>query len=238
MKWQGPEKAFPAELGSFNHRAEAFYRAHAEDPENYYVLEAKRKQLQRVSVLVWNTPEKVWSRLVTILNKFHGGAGANIMDYLNEAIALENAWKTECLRTHVNTNNPKYMEIQGNFVLQKAESSDFNSYFSVWEHYKDALSLSHVMSRLEIREKFFSWCNRNVNFLMDGFQPQQALTQMHNLSLMILGNMRKYWDKKIQSIVMYEALKFCVPTESRLGRSTTGATMTGSFVSRGWRQPS
>lgn len=85
MKWQGPEKAFPAELGSFNHRAEAFYRAHAEDPENYYVLEAKRKQLQRVSVLVWNTPEKVWSRLVTILNKFHGGAGANIMDYLNEA---------------------------------------------------------------------------------------------------------------------------------------------------------
>lgn len=127
-----------------------------------------------------------------------------------QAIALENAWKTECLRTHVNANNPKYMEIQGNFVLQKAESSDFNSYFSVWEHYKDALSLSHVMSRLEIREKFFSWCNRNVNFLMDGFQPQQALTQMHNLSLMILGNMRKYWDKKIQSIVMYEALKFCV----------------------------
>ena len=227
MKWQGPEKQFPAHLGSFNHRAAAFYAAYREDPGNHYVQEALQKKLQRVCVLVWNVPPAVWKKIIVILNKYHGGSGANIMDYMNEAVALEASWKCECARTHVNTNNPRYAELQATHILGKAQSSDFNGYFRLWEHYKDTLSLVHLLARLEIKEQFFTWCNKRVNFLMDGFSPQACLTQMHSLSLMIMGNLRKFWDRRVQSIVMFEALKFCVGALTSKGLVGKWLTVTG-----------
>ena len=169
------------------------------------------KKLQRVCVLVWNVPEAVWKKLIAVLNNFHNGSGANIMDFMLEAKALEAAWKADCSRTHVNTNNPRYMELQADFILGKSKTSDFNNYFRVWEHYKDVLALVSLLDRLDIRDKFFSWCNQRVNFLKDGFMPQPCLTQMHSLSIIIMGNMRKFWDKKVIAIIVFEALKFCAP---------------------------
>jgi hypothetical protein len=40
--------------------------------------------------------------------------------------------------------------------------------------------------------------------------PQKIVTMMHNLTLLIMGHMRKYYPKSLQSIVVLEALKFTV----------------------------
>lgn len=210
MRFRSAQKEFPVELGSFNHRAEALYRAHAECPENFYVKSAIERGLQRVSILDSRTPNSIWSKVISVLNGFHKGAGSNIMDYLQEALRLESHWRADCQKTFLSSSNPRYMELQATFILAKSASSDFSGYFKTWSNYQDALALAHCLDRFQIREPLFKWFNQNVNFLKDGFEALPCLSQMHQLCLIIQGTMRKYYDKQLIGIMIYEALKFCV----------------------------
>jgi hypothetical protein len=71
------------------------------------------------------------------------------------------------------------------------------------------VSLANTLNRLGIKESFEEWCNCNVEFL-EAMVPQKIVTMMHNLTLLIMGHMRKYYPKSLQSIVVLEALKFTV----------------------------
>ncbi|CAK9044482.1 Uncharacterized protein (Fragment) [Durusdinium trenchii] len=188
----------------------ALYRAHAECPENFYVKSAIERGLQRVSILDSRTPNSIWSKVISVLNGFHKGAGSNIMDYLQEALRLESHWRADCQKTFLSSSNPRYMELQATFILAKSASSDFSGYFKTWSNYQDALALAHCLDRFQIREPLFKWFNQNVNFLKDGFEALPCLSQMHQLCLIIQGTMRKYYDKQLIGIMIYEALKFCV----------------------------
>lgn len=51
LKWKDSERTFPAEAGTFNHRAEAFYRSFESNPENALVQEVARRGLKSVKFL-------------------------------------------------------------------------------------------------------------------------------------------------------------------------------------------
>ena len=69
----------------FNHRAEAFYRCHADSPDNQNVMDAKERGLRKVRVLHWATPEPVLNKVVALLNSFHEGSAENHFDVMQEA---------------------------------------------------------------------------------------------------------------------------------------------------------
>lgn len=210
MRWKNDQKLYPTELGSFNHRAEAMYRACEEAPDNFYVKVALERGLQRVSILHHKTPNGIWEKVIQVLNSFHKGSGSNLMDFMQEALKLEASWKADCQRTFLTTSNPRYMELQSQFILAKSQSSDFMGFFKNWQNYSDTLSLVHTLQRRDIKDSLFKWLNQNVNFLKEGFEAMPCISQMHQLSLIIQGNMRKYWDKRVISIVLFESLKYCV----------------------------
>lgn len=51
FKWLSPERGFPVSAGTFNHRAEALYRACAEQPDHPLVSNAVSKGLKRVKMM-------------------------------------------------------------------------------------------------------------------------------------------------------------------------------------------
>lgn len=97
-----------------------------------------------------------------------------------------------------------------NLMCTKA-SADYNRFFTQWEHYKDCLAFAHILEKLDIKDNFYAWCNKNVDFLHESVQPQKVITMAHQLVLLFANHLRKFYCKRTQGIVILEALKFCVP---------------------------
>ena len=120
MKYRSAEHELPLQALSFNHRAEAFYRANVDHPESLFVQSVKDKGLTRVPVLHHGTSERVLSRLVKVMNAFHEGSGDSMLDYLDEALELEASWKCYSSINRITTHNPRYLSLQQTYVLQMA----------------------------------------------------------------------------------------------------------------------
>lgn len=61
-----------------------------------------------------------------------------------------------------------------------------------------------------LRDSFCSWSNRFVDFLDAKCDPQSALSLMHSLTILIEGNMKRFYEPALISICVEQALKFCV----------------------------
>lgn len=85
MKWRTSEKKYPLLALGFNHRAESFYRAASDQPDNANVKDCLARGLKKVRVLHWQTPDVVQQKIVTLLNQFHEGSGENHYDVMQEA---------------------------------------------------------------------------------------------------------------------------------------------------------
>lgn len=123
MMHRGKDCGYPLHALSFNHRAEAFYEADFEQPDLATVSSVREKGLAKVSILHHGTGQRVAARLVQLMNLFHGGSGASFLDYMDEAVKLENAWKAYSAKNRLTTHNPKYLQLKQNFVLTTAVSS-------------------------------------------------------------------------------------------------------------------
>ena len=88
FRWKTSAREFPLLAGGFNHRAEALYRCVRDHGENHLLQDALKRGLRKVKILHWSTPLHVFSRVVSLLNQFHNGAGSNHYDLLNEAGAV------------------------------------------------------------------------------------------------------------------------------------------------------
>lgn len=111
--------------------------------------------------------------------------------------------------------------ICANLMCTKA-SADYNRFFTQWEHYKDCLAFTHILEKLDIKDNFYSWCNKNVDFLHESMQPQKVITMAHQLVLLFSNHLRKFYCKRTQGVVILEALKVCVPPLVALESTSVG----------------
>lgn len=62
---------------------------------------------------------------------------------------------------------------------------------------------------LLLRDKFCDWSRANVNFLDTKLEPAGVLSVRHTLALVIENSMKKFYEKELVGITIFEALKFC-----------------------------
>ena len=66
-RWLDQAKSYPAEAGTFNHRAEALYRAASEAPDNQLVMDVVKKGLQKVRVMTLVTVRRSAARFCYVM---------------------------------------------------------------------------------------------------------------------------------------------------------------------------
>ena len=119
VKWTTKGHTYPVHMGAYNHRAEAFYRCQESFPDNGNVQLAAARGLVGVTCLSHKTPDVVFAKAIRILNEFHGGSGASVLDYFQEATDLEASWKADCFSSGLTSANPKYASLYEDFVVKK-----------------------------------------------------------------------------------------------------------------------
>ena len=103
----------------------------------------------------------------------------------------------------------------------KAPKAAFSGYSKLAPHwhyskkiqtsfYQEILFLHTVCFLILARESFCQWSNRFVDFLDAKCDAQQALNLMHSMVLLLEGNMKKFYDHRLVSLTVEQALKFCV----------------------------
>lgn len=123
---------------------------------------------------------------------------------------MESAWKAECHLTKLNTYNPRYGQAYDEFVMAKSSSSDYNNYFRAKLQYYNALALAHNLQNFGIYERTESWANAFVDFLDPQYSPHGVISQMHALSLMIIGGQKRFTSKQKTAELVFESMKACV----------------------------
>lgn len=94
-------RAPPARAITFNHRAEAFYRAKALAPDNLFVQGAQNLGLVGCRMLSARTPSPIIRYLMAYHNSFHGGSGVSFLEMGTEAVEVETKWKAACQNTGI-----------------------------------------------------------------------------------------------------------------------------------------
>ena len=61
------------------------------------------------------------------------------------------------------------------------------------------------------RDEFKLWCNGTVDFLDTRFNSFATVGVMHEITLLIVGSMKRFYDKKEIGLVLLQAIKFCAP---------------------------
>ena len=120
FKFRTADKAWPCEAGTWNHRAEAVYRAAAENSEHENVKPVLARGLKAVKFVHWRIPPKVWQRFIHTHNSFHQGSGANFIDHLEESVAIESEWELETSKSGLHSANPRYKTAYKDFLLAKS----------------------------------------------------------------------------------------------------------------------
>ena len=173
-------------------------------------LEAWRK----VKVLDERTPDCVFKKVIVLLNAFHQGSGENHLDFLAEALGIEHAWRAECRVTQLNTYNPRYAAAYDSFIMSKATSPEFNGFFKAKNPYYTALALAHHLQNYNVYERVIQWSHAFVDFLDARYDPQSTINAMHALTSLIVTSQKKYCPKAKIGIIIFEAVKACVPVLS------------------------
>lgn len=122
FKFKTQHKQWPVEAGTWNHRAEACYRAFQDAPQSDNVRPVLCRGLVAVKFIHWRIPGKIWQRFIVTHNTFHKGSGSNFQDYLEDALAQEAEWERYVSHLGMHSSNPSYKATYKDFVMR-------NSYF-------------------------------------------------------------------------------------------------------------
>ncbi|CAE7569950.1 unnamed protein product [Symbiodinium sp. CCMP2592] len=232
FRYRTADHTLPLSAGGFNHRAEAFYRCRDEQPDHPMVQNALTRGLRKVKVLHERTPDCVFKKVIVLLNAFHQGSGENHLDFLAEALGIEHAWRAECRVTQINTYNPRYSAAYDAFILSnKGSSPEFNGFFKQKNPYYTALALAHHLQNYGVYDKVVQWTNAFVDFLDPRYEPQNTINTMHAITSLIVTSQKKYCLKAKIGIIIFEAVKACVPVSPH--SRAVGRTLSFSFEKGG-----
>ncbi|CAK9003978.1 unnamed protein product [Durusdinium trenchii] len=219
FKFRTTERKFPIESGTWNHRLEACYRAMSEQPHNLNVSSVMDRGLRSVKLVHPDIPWQIWERFINAHNTFHRGSAANFLEYMQETIKIEASWEHECLRTGLHSHNPRYKSYYRDFVMKTS------MFFSEWDPFRKALSLTHILIKFKIWEELKKFFNSTVDFLNSDLDPNAVIACMHQLTLLITGNLQKYWKQEHTGILLSHALRHCVQPLVYLMRKNTQNTL-------------
>ncbi|CAK9101335.1 Uncharacterized protein (Fragment) [Durusdinium trenchii] len=178
--------------GTWNHRAEAVYRAAQEFASHENVALVLKRGLVHVKFAHWRIPSKVWQRFIVTHNSFHQGSGQNFQEYLEDALNCESEWERHVSKTGMHSSNPKYRQTYRDF----------------------ALSLAHMLqNRYQIWLECKSFWNKHVDYISNEttMEPLAVINAMHSLALLLVGNLSKFYEGPIIGIFLKHALRHCVP---------------------------
>lgn len=125
FKFKGPEPSWPCQAGTWNHRAEAVYRAAQEFASHENVAPVLKRGLVHVKFVHWRIPSKVWQRFIVTHNSFHQGSGQNFQEYLEDALNCESEWERHVSKTGMHSSNPKYRQTYRDFVVEQSSLDAF-----------------------------------------------------------------------------------------------------------------
>ncbi|CAK9029468.1 unnamed protein product [Durusdinium trenchii] len=153
--------------GTWNHRAEAVYRAAQEFASHENVAPVLKRGLVHVKFVHWRIPSKVWQRFIVTHNSFHQGSGQNFQEYLEDALNCESEWERHVSKTGMHSSNPKYRQTYRDF----------------------ALSLAHMLqNRYQIWLECKSFWNKHVDYISNEttMEPLAVINAMHSLALLLV----------------------------------------------------
>ena len=125
FRWKTSHKSWPCEAGSWNHRAEAVYRAESEQPHSSNVQPVIRRGLVQVKFVHHQIPVRIWQRFINVHNTFHKGSGENFQDYLEDTLVQESEWELEASKLCMHSQNPSYKSAYRDFVLERRDLFQF-----------------------------------------------------------------------------------------------------------------
>ena len=95
--------------------------------------------------------------------------------------------------------------------MSKATSPEFNGFFKAKNPYYTALALAHHLQNYNVYERVIQWSHAFVDFLDARYDPQSTINAMHALTSLIVTSQKKYCPKAKIGIIIFEAVKACVP---------------------------
>ena len=110
MHWRNDKKELPVFALSYNHRAQAFYRADRDFPDNKNTDLVRKRGLKRCRILASWCPPFVLEFLSAQHNKYHKGSGASVIEICKTALRLEASWRASCETTGMSSSNPAYQK--------------------------------------------------------------------------------------------------------------------------------
>ena len=102
-------------------------------------------------------------------------------------------------------------------------------YFKDWDLFRKSLSLMHNLERrYGILEELKQYWLTSVDYIDSQMDAGAVISCMHQLVLLIVGNMANYYPQKAISIMLVHALKHCV---RNLGDEMVQVKSDGELVS-------
>ena len=83
-------------------------------------------------------------------------------------------------------------------------------HFRDWDNYRKTLSLAHSLKKYGIYDSVKAYWHSAVDFLvLTADDCPTILSAMHQLTLLICGNMSKYYSNDMIGIMIEHGLRFC-----------------------------
>ncbi|CAK0791474.1 unnamed protein product [Prorocentrum cordatum] len=205
MQW-GPSKTFPVRALTWNHLKEAFYKAHAEQPDNPYVqiaLKAGLKNGNRRKGFL-RTPRNVVEFMCNRHNKYHKGSKTTFEQMMSVAVHAEAQWTGN--KDGVDAYNPDYEKLYRKWVSENADEPMNN-----WPLFSSTKGLCHKLDRFDIQPQFRKWCNKHVRYLHEKLDHKGVLHIMNAIGVSVIKHMPPKAGKKDTGIVFLEALALALP---------------------------
>lgn len=84
-------------------------------------------------------------------------------------------------------------------------------YFKDWDLYRKALSLAHTLERkFQIMDEMKGFWRAHVDYIDSNMDAGAVISCMHQLTLLVIHNMGKYYPSGMISMVLVQSLKHCV----------------------------
>ena len=170
-------RTLPAKALTWNHRVEAFYRAHAEDPTNPFIVQALSKGLIGVRMLRDNVPRSVMEWLVNYHNDWHSGSGFSVVQLIKLAMQIEAFWIVKCKAEKLKAKDAGYDAKYDAFLKANAQGR-----MTKWKHYDCAKAFAHRLKKFDIYDKTLSWLDAETDYLHPALQYQSVLSVLHTLA--------------------------------------------------------
>lgn len=116
-------RTWPAQAGTWNHRAAAFYAAAEQSPRHENVSGVLARGLVAVKFVDHRSPDKIWRSFIVTHNSFHAGSGQSFQDYIVEATRMEAEWERYISQIGMQSQNPSYKSTYRDFILERRRLS-------------------------------------------------------------------------------------------------------------------